>query len=148
MLIRLSRTQSKGEQLPRLIRTMLKAFGLMLALAGVISIANEFKTDKRKMHVEGKIYSFREAGEGFSKKYYPSVEFWIHEGQVVHFQGPASSTKPEVGTKVPVVFDPLKPEYPEIDTFSRRWMFSSIAISMGFAMLIGGMFWRDKKAIG
>lgn len=142
MLNRLSRLQTSEDRSSRLVRTLLKAFGLMLAFAGLVSVANEFQTAKRMVQVTGKIYTVYERDQGGSQKYVPAIEFWINDGQVFHFQGPASSTKPEIGTSVPVVYNIGKPELAQIDGFARRWLLASIAIPLGFVMLIAAAFWR------
>jgi len=141
MLNRINQLQSGGNRFARLGRMLVKAFGLVFAFAGAISLASEIRSGQEMTLVTGKIFDVREKETG-GATYIPVIEFITQDGRVVHFQGASTRFKPVQGAPVGVLYDKFKPEAARIDSLFQRWLLPGVSTLIGFLLIIGAGFWR------
>lgn len=69
--------------------------------------------------------------------YYPIISFTDSTGNKVEFKSDVSSDDSQIGSSVPVVYDPLASQTAYVDNFMGRWFLP--VFMAGFAVVFGGV---------
>lgn len=120
-------------------------FGLIFVCVGAGILMNELAFGRTAQKAEGVVVdlvSRTTTGKRRSTVYAPAVEFPVN-GKTVRFVSSTASSPPEheVGERVPVLYDPSRPENAEIDTWMARFFLPTVFLILGsiFTAIGGGI---------
>jgi hypothetical protein len=145
------RVQSKGPWW--LGPAVFTGLGLVFVCVGAGILMSEVSFGRTARKAEGVVVELiarTSRGKTRSTVYAPAVEFQAN-GKTVKFVNATASSPPEheVGERVPVLFDPARPENATIDTWMSRFFLPTIFLILGslFAAIGGGIGiaeWRKR----
>jgi hypothetical protein len=121
------------------------AVGIGLLVAGAATFVHTLRFVERAERATGTVIDLSEVidrSEGsISVVYHPVVRFTTAEGRTVEFRSPSgSSSPPDVGDRVGVLYDPDDPQDAELSGFFDLWLFPIVLVPLGILFSIFALF--------
>jgi len=92
----------------------------------------------------GEVVSYRAIPDGDDTRYRPRIRFKTVTGEIVTVEGQFFTTTQRfaIGTQVPMLYKPQRPNEARVALFIDNWIGPCIAAAVGLAGLIGGLLVR------
>jgi len=123
---------------------LLMALGVGCLLLGAWLAWQTHSFARAAVRTTGEVVSYHEIRDGDETRYRPRVRFRTATGEIITTSGQlaAAAKRFEIGTQVPVVYQPAKPTEARVALFTDNWLGASIAVVIGVAGLAGGLLVR------
>lgn len=121
---------------------LLMALGLICLLLGGYLSWQTLSFASGAERAIGKVVSYHEYREDGEPRFRPRVRFVTPGGNIHTVAGQMGYTgkRYDVGTELPVVYKPEKPESARIATFVDNWLGATVAWVVGGLCLVAGFF--------
>jgi Protein of unknown function (DUF3592) len=114
---------------------------IVLLLVAVGTFVKELRFVRGAERATGTVIDLSSSLSEGSFTYYPIVRFTTAEGRTVEFQSPSgSSSPPDVGDRVEVLYDPDNPRDAQLSGFFDIWLWPIVSGTLGFLFAFFGLF--------
>jgi len=120
------------------------ALGIGCLLLAAWLAWNTLSFARNALPATGEVVSYIEKTEDGAVKFRPRIRFRTESGSIVTTSGQlsASSKRFEIGTQVPMLYEPAKPMEARVALFTDNWLGACIAVLVGLVGVAGGMLLR------